>query len=120
MRMLPGANGREHRVRQCLVETLYTQPFSLIVATTPPDAALGILAALHDAGLPTHRLELAITESALTDAFMADLRNVGAGSKAIICAVSQMAARFDMEIVSEGSETVEQERANLPQLRLVV
>ena len=85
-----------------------------------PDAALGILAALRDAGLPTHRLELEITESALTDAFMADLRNVGAGSNAVICAVSEMAARLDMGIVAEGIETIEQERANLSQLRLVI
>lgn len=90
------------------------------VQISAPDAALGILAALRDAGLPTHRLELEITESALTDAFMADLRNVGAGSNAVICAVSEMAARLDMGIVAEGIETIEQERANLSQLRLVI
>lgn len=48
-----------------------------------PGAALGILAALREAGLPPHRLELEITEtvlldqSALTDAFMADLARAG-------------------------------------------
>lgn len=48
-----------------------------------PGAALGILAALREAGLPPHRLELEITEtvlldqSELTDAFMADLGNAG-------------------------------------------
>jgi len=48
-----------------------------------PGAALGILAALRETGLPAHRLELEVTERVLlehganTEAFMAELRAAG-------------------------------------------